>query len=105
MNEQTLDRIATGEVSGSATAKQLPNIPCSMVKIKAVGSNAGNVYIGGSGVTKVDGTTDITTGYELDALEQTDWLPISNLNLLYLIGDNAGDDIVYIALRNSAPPT
>jgi len=91
--------IASGEVSGSATAKQLPDIQCNMVMIKAVGSNAGNVYVGGSGVTVVNGTTDTTSGFELGAGEETGIVPINNLNVLYIICDNAGDDITYLAFK------
>lgn len=90
--------VKTGELAGSATALQMPSITCRMVKFKAVIGNAGNVYIGASGVTKVDGTTDTTTGWELDAGEETDWIPVDNLNRFYRICDNAGDDLVYIAL-------
>ena len=94
----TVSKVQSGEVSGSATAKQLPDIPCRMVKIVAVGSNAGNVYLGGVGVTAIDGTTDTTSGFEMDAGVSTDWMPVSNLNVFYIICDNAGDDITYIAL-------
>ena len=90
---------ASGERAGSASAVQLPDVPCQMVWIKAVNSNAGNVYIGFSGVTVVDGTTDTTSGFELDAGEVIGPLPIHNLNQLYLIGDNAGDDVTYLILR------
>lgn len=91
--------VATGELQGSATALQLPDIACKLVKIKARNDNTGNVYLGGAGVTKPDGTTDTTTGIELDAGEETGWLPIDNLNRLYRICDNAGDDLTYLVLR------
>ena len=90
---------ASGEVAGSATAKVLPSIPCQMAWIKAVNGNAGDVYLGFSGVTVVDGTTDTTTGYELSAGESIGPLPIHNLNQLYIICDNAGDDITYFILK------
>lgn len=90
--------IAVGELAGSATAAQMPAQACKWVKFKAVWSNAGKVYIGGSTVTKVDGTTDTTTGLELSAGEETGWIPVSNLNVLYRISDNAGDDLTYLAL-------
>ena len=93
------DTIVTGERAGSATAVQLPDVPCKQVNIKAVIGNSGNVYVGGAGVTKVDGTTDVTTGFELDAGQETGWINIANLNKLYMICDNAGDDITYIAVR------
>jgi len=91
--------VVSGELAGSATAVQMPDIDCQMVMFKAVGDNAGNVYIGISGVTVVDGTTDVTTGWELDASAETGWIPISNMNRLYRICDNAGDDLVYMAVK------
>jgi len=93
------NEVVCGELAGSATALQLPNIACCMVRFKAVGDNAGNVYLGGAGVTANDGTTDVTTGFVLDASEETGWMPIDNLNRLFRICDNAGDDLTYIALR------
>ena len=69
-----------------------------LIAFKAVGSNAGNVYIGGSGVTVVDGTNDATSGWELAAGEETGWLPAGNLNEFYRICDNAGDDLVFMWL-------
>lgn len=91
-------QVQTGERQGSATAVQLPNIGGNMIMVKAVASNAGNVYVGGAGVTKVDGTTDTTSGFELAAGDSTGWMPLDNLNRLYIICDNAGDDITYMVL-------
>ena len=91
-------RIVTGELAGATSATQMPSVVATMVQFKAVWSNVGNVYIGVSGVTKVDGTTDTTTGSELGAGESTPWLPASNLNVFYRISDNAGDDLTYIVL-------
>lgn len=93
--------IATGELAGSTSAAQLPDVPCQMVCFHARDDNAGNVYIGGPGVTKPDGTTDATTGYHLDAGEQTPWISLGNLNQLYRICDNAGDDLTYISIRGN----
>lgn len=94
-----LGTVISGEVQGGTTKAQLPNIPCAMVKIKAVSSNSTNVYIGGEDVTIPDGTTDETSGWELDAGQETDWLPIDNLNKLWMITDANADDIVYLAFR------
>lgn len=88
----------TGELAGSATALQMPDISCRLVMFKAVASNVGNVYIGIAGVTKVAGTTTTTAGFELTPGDTTPYLPIDNLNRLYRICDNAGDDLTYIAL-------
>ena len=90
--------VASGEIAGSATAVVLPTIPCRMVLLKAVNSNAGNVYLGASGVTVVNGTADATSGLELAAGEDSGWLPVFNLDQFYLICDNAGDDLTYLAL-------
>ena len=92
------DTLKVGEVQGSATAAVMPTIACKLVRFKAVASNAGNVYVGGAGVTKVDGTTDATTGLELTPGDDTGWIPVANLNVFYRICDNAGDDLTYMAL-------
>jgi hypothetical protein len=89
--------VKTGEVAGATSATQLPNVPCRLAIFKALADNAGNVYLGASGVTKADGTSDATSGWQLDAGQETPPLPISNLNQLYRICDNTGDDIVYMA--------
>jgi len=93
-----LSTVACGELQGSATALQLPNVACKFVRFRAVLSNAGNVYVGGASVTKPDGTTDTTTGLELSAGEDTGWIPASNLSIFYRICDNAGDDLCYLAI-------
>lgn len=91
--------IATGEVAGSATAVVLPTISCDMIIIRAQSTNAGNVYLGtSSSATVAAGNTDATTGLELDAGQDTGWLPLSNLNQLFIICNNAGDDITYMAV-------
>lgn len=91
-------QVKNGELQGSATALQLPNLPCAMVCFAALSSNAGNVYIGISGVTLPDGTTDVTTGLQITPGATTNWLPVDNLNRLYRICDNAGDDLTYFAV-------
>lgn len=90
---------ATGEVQGATSATQLPGIASQAIRIKAVVSNAGNVYIGTSTVTKPDGTTDVTTGWELAPGDETPWIFLKNLSELYYICDNATDDLVYFILR------
>lgn len=91
--------IGHGEVAGSGSAKQLPSRRARWVKFKAAIDNAGNVYVApNSGVTKAAGTDTQTAGWPLDAGQETDWYPIGstgNLNVWYLIGDNAGDDLLY----------
>lgn len=89
----------TGSLAGSVTAEQGPDIQCSMVNFKALASNAGKVYLGISGVTVAGATTTTTAGWELQPGDETGFLPISNLDDVYRICDNAGDDLVYIAFR------
>lgn len=91
--------IASGERQGSATAVALPNISGELIWISAIASNAGNVYIGGAGVTVPDGTTDITSGLQLAPGLTIGPIPIKNLSFLYMICDNAGDDITYLVVK------
>lgn len=93
------DTVASGELQGSATALQLPNVPCRLARLIARSDNAGNVYVGPAGVTKPDGTTDTTTGLQLAASADTGWFPIDNLSRLYRICDNVGDDLTYLVVR------
>ncbi len=88
----------TGEIAGNVAATVCPTRSCRYVKFIAEAANAGNVYIGGAGVTKVAGTTTTTCGLELDAGVSTDWIKCTNLNQFYRICDNAGDDLTYIIL-------
>lgn len=97
---QRLQPGSHGEISGSASAKQLPDVKAKMVHFRAVAGNAGNVYIGlSSSVTVPDGTQDVTSGYELDAGQEIT-LPTKTGSLedFYIICDNAGDDLVYMTL-------
>lgn len=98
--EDPLNKIRCGEIAGSATAAQMPDVPGDLIYIKAAYDNAGRVYIGGAGVTVKNGTTDITTGLELSAGEQI-VAPVGNLQLLYYICDNAGDDLTYISFSRA----
>ena len=92
--------IITGEIAGNAiVGRQLPDISCCYVKFKAARANAGNVYLGVTdAIRAVQGITSTVTGFELDAGEETDWLPIENLKELYIVSTNAADDLVYMAL-------
>lgn len=106
----TLDAIKTGEVIGSASRKQLPNVPAALIKIKAYASNNGKVYIGGSDVgvknnsDDADNNETVKGGFELSASEETGWMLMSNLNCLYQICPTNGDGFCYMVLRY-LPPT
>lgn len=93
------DAPATGERAGSVAAIQLAAIPCRLARIKAEALNAGNVYVGtSSAVTRAAGTTTTTCGFQLAAGDDTGWIPIDNLNRLWIICDNAGDAITYMVM-------
>lgn len=98
MADYAKDTVKSGEIAGAISATQMPVVPCNLVRFKAPLSNAGNVYIGGSAVTKPDGATDITTGLELAPGDDTGWIPVSNVGNFYRICDNVDDDLVYLAL-------
>ncbi len=95
---EVYNTVQTGELAGSATAVQMPDIPCRMAMFKAAATNTGLVCVGAAGVTLAAGTTNTTTGLELATGEQTPWIPIHNLNLLYYICAGAGDDLIYLAV-------
>jgi hypothetical protein len=96
---EVYNRRQTGELQGSATAIQCPDVPwCRMVIFKALTSNVGDVYMGGPDVTIPDGTTDATSGLELSPGDFSPWIPVNNLNMMWRICDNAGDDLTYLAL-------
>lgn len=95
----SLQTIATGEIRCSTQAEKMPDIDCVMVKFKARSGNSGSIYIGGSGVTVPEGNTDITSGFELAAGDDSGWLSVENLNKFYRICSTNGDGLTYLALR------
>ena len=91
--------LETGEIAGNASATQMPGKKCMLVNFKAQSDNACKVYIGvTSGVTTAGGTEDTTTGWQLGSGEETGFIPCNNINNFYRICDNAGDDLIYIAI-------
>lgn len=92
------NQVITGEVAGSVTAKQLPDINCQMVQFVAAITNSGTVYLGSEGVTIPNGVDDVTSGIPLAAGYATPLYPIQNLSLFWIICTNATDDLTYIAV-------
>ena len=96
----SMTTLISGERGGSTSAVQLPNVPGRMVKLKARFNNPGRVYIGGANtLTKADGNTDTTSGMELSAREETGWLPLDNLNRIWVVMDSVSDAIQYLVIR------
>ena len=96
---ENLTVVAVGEMTGSASAKQLPAQAGRFATIRAFPANANPVYIGGPGVTVPDGTTDAVgwhsggDGYPLQAGEAITLPLVSDLDELWLIGTAATADI------------
>jgi hypothetical protein len=89
--------VVSGERTGVTSATQLPDVPCRGVYLRA---SAGTVYVGGPGVTVPDGVTDVTSGMRLPATDTTPlYLPVSNLNCVYVICDAVTSHIQYVAVR------
>lgn len=98
--EQAYKTVVTGFVVGTTSATQLDDCSCAKVKFKALRGNSGFVYIGASGVTKtITGSNNQTTGYQLDAGEETDWIPVENINKFYRNCDSTSDHLCFIALK------
>jgi hypothetical protein len=88
---------AHGEQAGSVSAAQFPSQVCRLAKFKAQAANPTFVAIGkSSAVTLPAGTTDTTSGWPLDAGEETDWLPCANLNEFWYICTAAGDHVSFM---------
>lgn len=96
-----INTIKHGEVAVTNSAAALPSRDGAWVKLKALMSNVGKIYVGGSGVTVPDDSTDTTTGWELSPGEETDWLPCNEYSMdkIYAIAVEAsGDSLVYLLL-------
>ena len=77
-------------------AEQLTAFTCVWgVQIKADDANTSAVYVGKSDVTA--GTTDATDGFKLNP-GQGVFLPVSNSNLVYVIGGAANQKVWVIAV-------
>lgn len=71
-------------------AVQLPDNPCRSVSIAALPGNAGNVYVGDSGVTSANGRT-------LAARDGVD-MAIDNTNKLWVDAAQADEGISFLAV-------
>ena len=97
--QEYFDSPKTGEIALTSVSQQLPNISCYQVKFKARAINAVPVYIGPSGTTIGDGSTDATTGFELSAKEETGFVPVRNLNEFYALASAGVGQLTYLALE------
>lgn len=88
----TLGGIAQAEVG--TTQDNLPDTPgVKLVSIKALGGNAGMVYVG------LSTAVSATTGWELDAGQETPWLPVNDLNEIWLEASEASQRVAYVWMK------
>lgn len=86
-----------GELISPGTVVQFPAVQAGIVLVKALAGNTTPVYIGGVlGTTLPNGTTDTTTGIELD-LGESEYFFVKQLSDLFLIAETSGDGVTYIA--------
>jgi hypothetical protein len=78
--------------AGATDRTQAPENDALSCTIQAVSSNVGSVYVGGDDVTNSSGAN---RGFELTQGSALSSISVSNMNLLYLAADNAGDDAVF----------
>jgi hypothetical protein len=94
-----LEPQGSGEFLAGVGALQLPSVPGRLVRIKAALANTGRVALGfTSGVTVDDGATDTTTGFVLNAGDDTGWIPVANLSKFFTLGSAAAQRLTYIVL-------
>ena len=79
VNQQTVNLVAI----------QLPTGAClNGFNLKSANTNAGNLWVGGAGVTA-------SNGYQLVAGESV-FVPIDNLNKIFVIGDTSNQKLQYL---------
>lgn len=91
---------ASGAVAGTLGPTQCANVPCRYLRIKALAGNSGNFYVGfSSSMTKpAANQSDQTSGLQMAPGDDTGWMPVSNLNLFWVLADNAADSLSFMAL-------
>ncbi len=82
----------TVAVAGTAEALPSSATPIKSITIKALASNTGKVYVGGSGVSSAN-------GLELSKGESISFNYNGNLNDIYIDADVSGEGVVYFALK------
>jgi hypothetical protein len=78
-------------VTTAGTAVHLDDVDCKSVSIKALASNTGTIYVGGSDV-------DSTNGLELAAGESID-VAIDNVSRFYIDASVDGEGVSWLAVN------
>lgn len=91
---QVINVLTDIPADGATDRVRLPNNGCFWCELYAPAGNAGDVYIGGDGVTNAVGTD---VGFPLSPGDTLILKEIQNTNEIYAATDNAGDDIGFLA--------
>ncbi|NIQ92434.1 MAG: hypothetical protein GWN93_27015 [Deltaproteobacteria bacterium] len=78
---------------GATDRTQMPSLAASNCTLQAPTSNADLIYVGGSTVTNSSGTNEglhMTPGTSIASIS------VTNLDILYVAADSAGDDVKYL---------
>lgn len=85
----------SGEINVTESNQTLPSKDISRVWFKAPKGNSDPIYVGWANATVADGSTNETTGYELDASASIGPINCSNLSQFTVIGKDAEDSLIY----------
>ncbi len=89
------DAFQNGVLAVGTSIVKLPNIQATMIRIKALSTNADSIYIADKGNSAV---LSAANGYELEPGDDTGWMPLANLDRVELISGTAAQSIRYICL-------
>jgi hypothetical protein len=91
-NQPIYTQIAAGRINTSTSAAQAPTQVCGLVQLRNLGTTGETIYLGAS--------SSVTTsnGYPLAPGDVSPWIPIDNLNRLYVIAASGTPQLAYLAL-------
>ena len=89
------DEFQNGVFAVGTAVVKLPNIKATMIRIKALSTNADSIYIADKSNSA---TLTTANGYELEPGDDTGWMPIANLDRIELISGTAAQSIRYICI-------
>lgn len=99
VQENTYAGVANGVLVPGASAANFPSVVGHLYYITAAKANTGTIYLGTSNsVTSTIGSTNTTTGIELQAGQSIGPLPLTNLNDLWAKATVSTDALTYLVL-------
>ncbi len=85
----------SGEINVTTGNQTLPAKEMNRVWFKAPKANSGFVYIGWGSATVPDGSTNETSGWQLDKQEEIGPINADNLSQFSVIGTDGDDSLLY----------